>query len=213
MRRAVIFCQESIVLPTTPPSSRQRALRSFVGELAGTLLRAVVLYFIIAALVGRFEVHQISMEPTFHEGQRVVVSQWDRLLASFRTGVAQAAGEQTAASAYTRGQVVVLYPDSTHEGIPLIKRVIGLPGDTLTLANDQVIVNGTALAEPYVHGAPTTCAQYCGSMTLGTGQYFVLGDNRTQSYDSRNFGPVNEQDIIGHVIFRYWPLNAVEVFP
>lgn len=201
------------MLPTTPPPAPPRSLRPLLREIVGTLVRAVVLYLVISALIGRFEIHQVSMEPTFHEGQRVVVSQWDRLWASFRTGVAQAAGERATAAAYTRGQVVVLYPDSTHEGIPLIKRVIGLPGDTLTLANDQVVVNGLALAEPYVHGAPTMCAQVCGTVTLGPGQYFVLGDNRTQSYDSRYFGPVNEQDILGHVILRYWPLTALEVYP
>jgi signal peptidase I len=171
------------------------------------------LYLIISAVVGRFEIQQISMEPTFHEGQRVVISHWDRLLASFRTGVAQAAGEQTAATAYTRGQVVVLYPDPAHAGIPLIKRVIGTPGDTLTLESNLVAVNGAPLVEPYVYGAPTSCMQYCGTVTLEAGQYFVMGDNRTQSYDSRYFGPVNEQDIIGHVLLRYWPLNALAVYP
>ena len=200
------------MLPPTPPA-QPRSIRPLVREVVGTLVRAVVLYFIIAALVGRFEIHQISMEPTFHEGQRVVISQWDRLLASFRTGVAQAAGESTTVAAFERGQVVVLYPNAAHEGIPLLKRVIGLPGDTLTLANDQVAVNGVTLDEPYVHGAPTSCVQYCTTFTLKAGQYFVMGDNRTLSYDSRYFGPVLEEDIIGHVIFRYWPLNTVEVFP
>ena len=200
------------MLPPTPPA-QPRSIRPLVREVVGTLVRAVVLYFIIAALIGRFEIHQISMEPTFHEGQRVVISQWDRLLASFRTGVAQAAGESTTVAAFERGQVVVLYPNAAHEGIPLLKRVIGLPGDTLTLANDQVAVNGVTLDEPYVHGAPTGCAQYCATLTLGPGQYFVMGDNRTLSYDSRYFGPIREEDIIGHVIFRYWPLNTVEVFP
>ncbi len=204
------------MLPLTPspaPPAPRRSLRPLIREIGETLVGAVLLYLILSALIGRFEVQQISMEPTFQEGQRVVISHWDRLLASFRTGVAHAAGEQTATTAYTRGQVVVLYPTAAHEGIPLIKRVIGIPGDTLTLANNQIAVNGTPLAEPYVHNAPTSCLQYCGTMTLGPGQYFVMGDNRTHSYDSRSFGPVNEQDIIGHVILRYWPLDTLEVYP
>jgi signal peptidase I len=199
--------------PAAPPSTQSHSIRLLVRDVVGTLVRAVVLYLIISALVGRFEIHQISMEPTFHEGQRVVISQWDRLLASFRTDVAQAAGEQTTVPAYARDQVVVLYPDAAHEGIPLIKRVIGIPGDVLTLANNQVTVNGVTLDEPYVHGAPTSCVEYCTTFTLQAGQYFVMGDNRTQSYDSRYFGPVNEADIIGHVIFRYWPLDTVAVYP
>ncbi len=201
------------MLPSTPPPAPRRSLRPLIREVAETLLGAIVLYVIISAVIGRFEIQQISMEPTFHEGQRVVISHWDRLLASFRTDVAHAAGEQTSATAYTRGQVVVLYPTAAHEGIPLIKRVIGVPGDTLTLANNQVTVNGTTLVEPYVHDAPTSCLQYCGTITLQPDQYFVMGDNRTQSYDSRYFGPVNEEDIIGHVILRYWPLNTLEVYP
>ena len=150
--------------------------------------------------------HPPSVDPF----ARLFVKSWRRLSGP---SCCTSLGEQTAATAYTRSQVVVLYPAPAHEGIPLIKRVIGVPGDTLTLANEQVTVNGTALVEPYVHGAPTSCAQYCGTVTLAAGQYFVMGDNRTQSYDSRYFGPVNEQDIIGHVILRYWPLNTLEVYP
>jgi signal peptidase I len=201
------------LLPSTPPPSQPNPVRRAIRETIGIAIRSIALYLIISALVGRFEILQISMEPTFHEGQRVVISQWDHLLASFRTGIAHAAGEQTVVPVYTRGQVVVLYPNAAHEGIPLIKRVVGVPGDTLTIANGQVSVNGAQLAEPYVHDAPTNCAQYCGPLVLAAGQYFVMGDNRVNSRDSRSFGPVNEQDIIGHVILRYWPLNALEVYP
>lgn len=205
------------MLPPTPPPTQPRSFRPVIREIVGTLARAFVLYLIISALIGRFEINQISMEPTFHEGQRVIVSQWDRLLASLRTGVAHAAESQSDAAAdipaYARGQVVVFYPNATHEGIPLIKRVIAAPGDVITLENNQVLVNGMLLAEPYVHGAPTTCGQYCGMLPLGPGQYFVMGDNRLYSLDSRSFGPVNEPDILGHVLLRYWPLNTVEVYP
>ncbi len=202
------------MLPSTPAPSQPRRLRHGIREIVGTAARAIVLYLIISALIGRFEIQQISMEPTLHEGQRVVISYWDRVLASFRTGVAHAAGDQAvSAAAYARGQIVVLYPNATHEGIPLIKRVVGVPGDRLTISNAQVVVNGTPLDEPYVHDEPTDCAQYCGPLVLEAGQYFVMGDNRVNSYDSRSFGPVNEQDIIGHVILRYWPLNALATYP
>ena len=202
------------MLPSTPPPPKPGHLRQIVGEIAGIAARSIVLYLIISALIGRFEILQISMEPTFHEGQRVVISHWDRLLASFRIGIVHAAGEPPAAeAAYTRGQVVVLYPTAAHEGIPLIKRVIGVPGDTLLISNGQVSVNDVPLNEPYVHDAPTNCAQYCGPLVLAADQYFVMGDNRINSYDSRNFGPIAEADIIGHVILRYWPLDTLEVYP
>ena len=202
--------------PPEPPSGQPKSIRLFMRESIGMLLRAIGLYLILTLLIGRFEVQQISMEPTFHEGQRVITSQWDRLLASLRTGVVHAAESETNTTeitAYARGQVVVLYPNAAHEGIPLIKRVIAAPGDTLTLESDQVFVNGAPLDEPYVHGAPTICQQYCGTMILASSQYFVMGDNRLNSLDSRSFGPVNEQDILGHVLLRYWPLNTLEVFP
>ncbi len=201
------------MLPSTLPPPKPGRLRQVIREIVGTAIRAIVLYLILSALIGRFEIQQISMEPTFHEGQRVVISQWDHLLASLRTGIAHAADEQTAVTAYTRGQVVVLYPNAAHEGIPLVKRVVGVPGDTLTISNGQVSVNDAQLNEPYVHGAPTDCVQYCGPLVLEAGQYFVMGDNRLNSYDSRNFGPIAEEDIIGHVILRYWPLSTLEVYP
>ena len=200
------------MLPSTPPPAQPHRVRQILREIVGTTVRAIVLYLIISALIGRFEIQQISMEPTLHEGQRVIISYWDRVLASFRTGIAQAAGEQ-AVTAYPRGEIVVLYPNAAHEGIPLIKRVVGVPGDTLIIANGHVSVNGTQLDEPYVHDEPTYCAQYCGTLVLEAGQYFVMGDNRVNSYDSRSFGPINEQDILGHVILRYWPLNALATYP
>jgi len=190
-----------------PP--KHRALRHALREIVESVVMAVVLYVIISTLVGRYQILNVSMEPNFHEGQRVVVSRLGRLL----TGVAHAEDRQANDSlGLKRGQVAVLYPNAQHEEPPLIKRVIGLPGETITIANGQVQINGQPINEPYLNGLSTQCAQNC-NVTLGPGQYFVLGDNRSNSLDSRSFGPVTADNVIGQVILRYWPLDKIEIYP
>lgn len=191
----------------SPP--KRSSLRHAVREIAESVVMAVVLYAIISTLVGRYQILNVSMEPNFHEGQRVVVSRLGRLL----TDVAHAEDGQAGDSlALKRGQVAVLYPTTAHKEPPLIKRVIGLPGETVTIANGQVAINRQPIAEPYLSGLSTQCSQNC-SVTLGPGQYFVLGDNRPNSLDSRSFGPVTADNIIGQVILRYWPLDKLEIYP
>jgi signal peptidase I len=154
------------------------------------------------------------MEPTFHAGQRVIVIRWERLLAPVLAEIAHAEdGQSSAPFAFKRGQVVVFYPDTLHQGTPLVKRVIGVPGDKVVMSRGQVSINGQPQDEPYVHGLPTGCTRYCGPLLLGPGQYFMMGDNRPQSGDSRSFGPVAEDEIIGHVVLRYWPLDSAEFYP
>ena len=195
------------------PSERKPARRA-VREIIETVLVAALLYAVVSTAFGRFEIQQVSMEPTFHAGQRVIVIRWERLLAPVLAEVAHAEDGQTSAPfAFRRGHVVVFYPDPLHEGTPLVKRVIGVPGDEVAIARGQVRINGQRLDEAYVHGLPTDCTRYCRPLVLGPGQYFMLGDNRPQSGDSRSFGPVAEDEIIGHVVLRYWPLDSVEFYP
>jgi signal peptidase I len=176
-------------------------------------MMAVTLYAIISTVIARYQVLNISMEPNFHEGQLVVVDRLDSLLPSWLNGVAHAEGNSPGAfSIQKRGQVVVFYPTALHEGTPLIKRVIGVPGDILEITNGKVFSDKEQLAEPYLYGLPTTCSRYC-SLVLRSGQYFVMGDNRPYSLDSRTFGPVDEENIVGHVVLRYWPLDRIEFFP
>jgi signal peptidase I len=179
-----------------------------------TIVQAVALYLIVAAVFGRFEIRQISMEPNFHEGQRVLVFQLGSTLSPVWARTAYAAGEQHA-QPFTpaRGQVVILYPDAERAQEPLIKRVIGLPGDTVEIREGGVWVNGSRLSEPYLRGKVTNCFGQCGPLTLGPDQYYVMGDNRPNSRDSRSFGPIPGSQIVGWVIVRYWPLNEIEVYP
>jgi signal peptidase I len=198
---------------TTRLPSNRMSIRRVLREMIESAVMAIVLYAIISTVVARYQILNISMEPNFHEGQLVVVDRLDSLLPSWLDGVAHAEGNPTnVGSVQKRGQVVVFYPTALHEGIPLIKRVIGVPGDTLEIANGQVYVNMEQLEEPYINGLATGCSQHC-SMTLKPGQYFVMGDNRPNSLDSRSFGPVDDANVIGHVVLRYWPLDRLEFFP
>jgi signal peptidase I len=192
----------------------RKPVRRAVREIIETALVAALLYVLVSAAFGRFEIQQVSMEPTFHAGQRVIVIRWERLLAPIWAEIARAEDGQTSAPfAFKRGQVVVFYPDSLHDGTPLVKRVIGVPGDEVAIARGQVWINGQRLDEPYVHGLPTDCTRFCGPRVLGPDQYYMMGDNRPQSGDSRSFGPVAEDEIIGRVVLRYWPLDSAEFYP
>lgn len=207
--------EDTLALSIANPEARPtRSKSSGVWELLQTGAQALLIFMVLSYLTGRFEIHQVSMEPNFHEGQRVVVSRLEMLWPTWLVGVAEAAGEPRAAPvSLQRGQVVVLYRAVEREGDPLIKRVIGLPGDTIELKNGAVYVNGARLDEPYLHGTRTPCLSQCAPLTLGTNQYFVMGDNRPNSLDSRSFGPVPSEQIIGRVVFRYWPLDQFAFYP
>ena len=102
-----------------------------------------------------------------------------------------------------------LVPSEVATGTMLIKRVVGLPGETVELRNQDIFVNGEMLEESYIKEACriTRCADQ--SWRLGQNEYFMMGDNRNNSRDSRRFGPVPLQKIVGQVIFRYWPLDSL----
>jgi len=174
--------QPPVALPR-PAIRRWDALRE--------IIELVVLICAIYALVNlatvRFIVQGPSMQPTFYTRQFLIVSRVNYLLGDPQ-----------------RGDIVVFhYPGNPDEDY--IKRVIGLPGETVEIRNQQVYVNGTALNEPYINEACTE--DMCNDETweLGPDEYFVMGDNRNHSSDSRRFGPVNRRYLVGEVLIRYWP--------
>jgi signal peptidase I len=200
-------------LTQEPQRERPRA-RSAIADLAKTAIQALLLFVILSALIGRFEIHQISMEPNFHEGQRVLVSKLDSIWSSLFVRTAHAAdSRRNSPFALQHGQVVVFFKTPARDGDALIKRAIGLPGDTVELRDGAVLINGGLLNEPYVNGAQTSCGNYCRPFTLGPDEYFLMGDNRVNSLDSRSFGPIPASQMVGRVVLRYWPIKQIEVYP
>ena len=155
----------------------------FVRDVLETLVLAVVMFLAINAVSARIRVDGSSMYPTLQDGQFVMVN---RLAYKF--------GEPS------HGDIVIFhYPRDPEQ--EFVKRIIGLPGDTVEIRNGHVYVNGYQLDEPYIADAPRSQ----GSWTVPEGYLFVLGDNRNNSQDSRSFGFVAMDEVIGKALFIYWP--------
>src|SRR5512141_3197289 len=125
------------------------------------------------------------MEPNLHDGEYVII---DRVSYALHPP--------------ERGDVIVFVPPTTTNDKDYIKRVMGLPGDTVEVRDGQVIVNGAVLDEPYLN-APTNYVME--SQVIEAGHYFVLGDNRNNSSDSHSWGTIKSSAIIGRAWFVYWP--------
>ena len=184
----------STATPTTlsdeGPQPQNPAFRRLARETLETVLLILAIYTLINLTTARYEVQGSSMEPSFHDGQRIIVSRLSYML-----------GEPA------RGDVIVFhYPkDPTRD---FIKRVIGLPGDHVAIESGQVYVNRVPLTEPYVR---ETGNYPDGEWRLGPDEYFVLGDNRNNSNDSHDFGPINRAFIVGRAWVVYWPPNGLGV--
>jgi signal peptidase I len=166
----------------------------FIRELVNSL------FFIIAALIiaemalPRSSVNGPSMEPTLWTGQHLLISRLHYLF-----------GEPQ------RGDVIVFDPPNSRHGQEmLIKRLIGLPGDTVEFREQQLYLNGELLAEPYFINTPCE-PRSCPDRVweLGPNDYFAMGDNRNRSNDSRSFGALPREYIVGRAVFRYWPVDEI----
>jgi signal peptidase I len=178
-------------LPPSPPEPvapkhPAAGLLRFLLELLETILLAAVLFFGINAATARIRVQSISMQPTLYDEDFVVVNKLAYKLGS-----------------PNRGDVVIFMPPLASEKIPYIKRLIGLPGDTIRVSTGSVYVNGTLLEENYVKAPPN----YAGNWVVPQGTIFVLGDNRNNSSDSHFWGVVPLQNVIGKAEFVYFPIS------
>ena len=166
-----------------PVAEQPTNWKRFVLDILETLVLAVVLYFGINAVSARVRVDGFSMRPTLQDGEYILVNKL-----AYKTGEP------------VRGDIVVfIFPVNPAED--LIKRVIGLPGESVSIHNGVVTVNELTLAEPYIASPPT----YDGDWIVPDGQLFVLGDNRNDSRDSHQWGLLPIENVIGRAVLIYWP--------
>lgn len=158
-------------------------IRSFV-------VAGAVALFIVTFIARPYVVEGRSMEPTLHDRDRLIVEKL-----SYRFGEPQ------------RGDIVVLQ-SPLEPGRRLIKRIIGLPGEQISIAMGRVWINGKPLDEPYTDVA---VSGFMAPLRIPEGTYFVMGDNRHPlgSQDSRRFGVVSREALEGRAVFRFWPLTEL----
>ncbi len=199
-----------------PRPPRGRTLR----EIAETLVLALLIYLGVQTLVPPYGVDGASMTPNLKDGERLLVNRsvYTHFDANRIWNLLPGKDREEPAVVFPfhrpeRGDIVVLHPPDT-PGKPYIKRVIGLPGDRVTFGAGYVLINGQRLNEPYLSGAITDCdvAPYCRT-TVPDGTVYVLGDNRGNSSDSRWFGPVSVDRIVGKAWIANWPLDLFGVIP
>lgn len=163
-------------------------------------LQSIVVVLAIMVMIYLFvmspqEISGASMEPNFHNGEYILTNKIEYKLKN-----------------PSRGDVVI-FKSPLNKDIDYIKRIIALPGETVILKDSALWVNGKKVAEPYL--APDVYI-FGGSylregveVTVPDGQYFVVGDNRPHSSDSREFGPIAKEDFIGKALVRYWPFDQM----
>jgi signal peptidase I len=176
---------ETPAFPQEPPGRTKR----MIIEAVQTIVLALIFYFAIDTFIGRVQVLNVSMLPTLHEGQFIMVNRF-----AYKQG------------GFERGDIIIFH-NPTNPEEDYIKRLVGIPGDVIDIENGEVRVNGMLLDEPYISDPP----QYAGEWTVPEGYLFVLGDNRNSSYDSHSWGYLPQENVIGKAIVIYWPPREIKI--
>jgi signal peptidase I len=194
--------------PAPEAVTARQGWKQFMREILETVGLAVILFLVINLVSARVRVEGYSMRPTLDNGEYVLIN---RL--AYKSGN------------YQRGDIIVfrppMYPDANFWqrlfGLPnfdnkyedYIKRIIGLPGETVRIAGGTVYINNIPLVEAYIAAPP----DYNGEWTVPQGQLFVLGDNRNNSADSHAWGFMPMENILGKALVVYWPFAKFTVIP
>lgn len=177
-----------------------KALGAFFLDIIETVVIALSIFLVIYLFVSSpHQVNGQSMVPTFQSGEYVLSDK-----VSYKLGNPH------------RGDVIVFHaPEAANcpkgTGCDFIKRVIGLPGETVSVHDNHIYINGQQVVEPYIpkeFEILPGLATKGHDITLGPDEFFVCGDNRPYSSDSRAWGPIKKTDIVGKAFFRYWPLSV-----
>ncbi|MGC8857090.1 MAG: signal peptidase I [Anaerolineae bacterium] len=158
--------------------------KAVVLDFVETITLALLLFIGINTVSARVRVEGFSMQPTLQDGEFVLVNR-----VAYRFGQPE------------RGDIIVFRDPNNPHGKDLIKRIIGLPGDTIVIHDGTVSLNGQLLHEDYIAAPPV----YSGQWEVPAGHLFVLGDNRNDSSDSHSWGLLPIENVIGKAVLIYWP--------
>jgi len=206
--KGVSSLEQSYLAPTVESDNASQTSSALFREIVETLLLTAIIFLVVNTFTGRFRIDGSSMEPNLHDGEFVIVNRIVyRLMIPVGLGPAPETGEYVNIGGITfrrlyppqRGDVIVFRREGTRE---FIKRIIGVPGDTVEVRGGRVLINGTPLEEPYI-AQPS--AYSMGPRQIGPNEYFVLGDNRNNSSDSHNWGVITYSAIDGKAWLTYWP--------
>ncbi|MCB0062689.1 MAG: signal peptidase I [Caldilineaceae bacterium] len=171
-----------------PAENQTSAAWILLRELLETIILSLIIFLLIRQVVQNYRIESHSMQPNFYEGEFILVNKL-----AFKLGVPE------------RGEVIVFHnPNNVEEDY--IKRVIGLPGDTIEIHEQTVLINGEVFEEPYQINAFRPGENF-GPETIPPDQLFVMGDNRGNSSDSRRIGTIPEELVVGQAWLRVWPMN------
>lgn len=199
--------------PAATASGRGRAIR----EIVETILLALLIFVAVRMVVLNFRVDGPSMIPQLDDGELLLVNR-NAYASVDLNGILDALpfvereGERLLYpfAPPERGDIVVFDPPVPNPEQPYIKRVIGLPGEHLTMQNGRIFIDGIELVEPYIVTDAGECEHdaYC-DLVVPEGSVYVIGDNRYNSSDSRHFGVVDLDAVIGKAWLGYWPRDQI----
>ncbi len=185
-------------------------MRALIRELFETVILALLIFLVLHISVQNFQVQGPSMQPTLNEGAYVLVNklvylrfQPKELIGLLPFVDVEEEDSVFAFHAPRRGEVIIFrYPrDITRD---FVKRVVGVPGDTVELKRGQLYVNDVLIDEPYITSPDSRNVE---RLLVPENAYYVLGDNRRVSNDSRDWGPVPTDNIVGRAWVSFWPLD------